>query len=209
MTIEQIKPTITPKGLAELAITHGALQKPNELEKLAEFVIGRPHKTVLEIGTCKGGTLWFWHHLPNNNTVVSVDMPNGEFGGGPTSDDRDKILNWVSDKQNTILVTGDSHKEETLTEVKEALAGELADILFIDGDHTYEGVKKDFEMYSPLVKNGGLIVLHDIVDHSESNPACQVEKFWQELTTTIYPMGIFWAIIDPARCWAGIGVMQW
>jgi hypothetical protein len=31
----------------------------------------------------------------------------------------------------------------------------MVDFLFIDGDHTYEGVKKDFEMYSPLVRREG------------------------------------------------------
>jgi len=45
------------------------------------------------------------------------------------------------------------------------LNGEPLDFLFIDGDHTYEGVKRDFEMYSPLVRNGGIIAFHDIVKH--------------------------------------------
>ena len=200
---------LTAKALAELAITHGALQKINELEKLAEFLLEKPHKVVLEIGTAKGGTLWFWHHLPNNETVISLDMPGGQFGGGPKDEDKEHIKNWIDENQNTILATGDSHKEETLAEIKEALAGEQPDILFIDGDHTYEGIKKDFEMYSPLVKNGGYIVFHDIVDHSQSNPACRVKQFWDELRTTIYPMGEFWEIIDPDKGWAGIGVMKW
>jgi hypothetical protein len=34
-------------------------------------------------------------------------------------------------------------------------------LLFIDGDHRYEGVRRDFEMYSPLVGAGGLIAFHD------------------------------------------------
>jgi predicted O-methyltransferase YrrM len=37
------------------------------------------------------------------------------------------------------------------------------DFLFIDADHSYEGVKKDFEMYSPLVRKGGIIAFHDII----------------------------------------------
>jgi hypothetical protein len=35
------------------------------------------------------------------------------------------------------------------------------DFLFIDGDHSYEGVKKDFELYSKLLSNNGVIILHD------------------------------------------------
>ena len=31
----------------------------------------------------------------------------------------------------------------------------------IDGDHTYEGVKADFERYAPLVRRGGVIIFDD------------------------------------------------
>jgi len=54
------------------------------------------------------------------------------------------------------------------------------DVLFIDGDHTYAGVKIDFELYSPLVRSGGLIALHDIVP-SESNKEIEVSRFWNEI----------------------------
>jgi hypothetical protein len=35
------------------------------------------------------------------------------------------------------------------------------DLLFIDGDHSYEGVKKDFELYSTILSNNGIIIIHD------------------------------------------------
>lgn len=35
------------------------------------------------------------------------------------------------------------------------------DFLFIDGDHSYEGVKTDFELYSKLLSNRGIIAIHD------------------------------------------------
>jgi hypothetical protein len=35
------------------------------------------------------------------------------------------------------------------------------DFLFIDGDHSYEGVKKDFDLYSKIISDNGTIVLHD------------------------------------------------
>jgi len=38
---------------------------------------------------------------------------------------------------------------------------DLIDLLFIDGDHHYEAVKKDFEQWSPYVKTGGIILIHD------------------------------------------------
>lgn len=42
------------------------------------------------------------------------------------------------------------------------------DFLFIDGDHTYEGVKKDFELYSTILNDNGIIVIHDTDESYES-----------------------------------------
>lgn len=50
------------------------------------------------------------------------------------------------------------------------------DILFIDGDHTYAGVKADYEKYEPYVVKGGLIILHDITNRRVGVPC-----FWKEI----------------------------
>jgi predicted O-methyltransferase YrrM len=64
--------------------------------------------------------------------------------------------------------------------VKALLGGQGLDYLFIDGDHTYEGVKCDFGMYGPMVRKGGLIAFHDI---AEGLPEMVggVPRFWQEV----------------------------
>ena len=36
--------------------------------------------------------------------------------------------------------------------------------LFLDGDHSHAGVRCDFEIYGPMVRKGGIIVFHDIVE---------------------------------------------
>jgi predicted O-methyltransferase YrrM len=58
------------------------------------------------------------------------------------------------------------------------LKGSEGDFLFIDGDHTYQGVKQDFQMYSPLVKKGGIVAFHDIVKQY----ACKNEKTTRTLS---------------------------
>ena len=59
------------------------------------------------------------------------------------------------------------------------------DFLFIDANHSYEGVKKDFEMYSPLVRKGGIIAFHDIIPDYYAKRgiklASGVYKFWNEV----------------------------
>lgn len=61
-----------------------------------------------------------------------------------------------------------------------ALEGRQVDFLMIDGDHSYEGVRQDFEMYHALVRNGGLIAFHDVAINPDV-PEYGVAKFWQEL----------------------------
>lgn len=70
------------------------------------------------------------------------------------------------------FVLGDSHDDNTLNTVSDREYG----ILLIDGDHRYEGVKKDFEMYAPLVRDTGIILMHDITNKNEG-----VKLFWKEL----------------------------
>ena len=41
------------------------------------------------------------------------------------------------------------------------------DVLFIDGDHSYEGVKTDFELYSKIMSDNGIIIIHDTDENYE------------------------------------------
>lgn len=43
------------------------------------------------------------------------------------------------------------------------------DLLFIDGDHTYEGVKSDFDLYSKIMSERGVIMIHDTDSSYESS----------------------------------------
>lgn len=81
------------------------------------------------------------------------------------------------------------------------------DFLFIDADHTYEGVKMDFEMYSQLVRKGGIIAFHDILPHDKRHDPdglVGVHRFWQEIKQTYKYVEI---INDKGQGWAGIGVV--
>ena len=97
----------------------------------------------------------------------------------------------------------DSHDPRTLEEVRRILGDEKVDFLFIDGDHTYEGVKRDFEMYSPLVKEGGIVAFHDICPHPPETK-CEVSKFWNEVKQKYRHVEI---VEDWNQKWAGIGVL--
>jgi predicted O-methyltransferase YrrM len=60
-----------------------------------------------------------------------------------------------------------------------ANAGEPLDFVFVDGDHTYEGLKTDWEGWSKLLKPGAVIALHD----SRSTPERQIDDAGSVLFT--------------------------
>lgn len=80
--------------------------------------------------------------------------------------------------QHLFLLRKNSHKPDTLAKIQEILKGRKLDLLFIDGDHSYAGVRKDFEMYMPLVRSGGLVAFHDI---AQDMPGIEVIKLWKEI----------------------------
>jgi predicted O-methyltransferase YrrM len=105
--------------------------------------------------------------------------------------------------QRLHLMRAHSHRSDTPDRVASALRGAPLDLLFIDGDHTYNGVKQDFEMYSPFVKSGGIVAFHDIVKHPPETEV-QVDRFWKEIKTEYRNREI---IEDPQQGWGGIGVL--
>jgi cephalosporin hydroxylase len=139
-------------------------------------------KVILEIGTARGGTLFLFSNIAHEEAIlISVDLYQ-------TIEKRILFRYIKKGKQKIYLIQGDSHSIETLRKIEEILKGRKVDFLFIDGDHSYEGVKRDFEMYSPLVRKGGIIAFHDIIPDyytrygiKTSTWAGEVYKFWNEI----------------------------
>jgi hypothetical protein len=140
-------------------------------------------ENVLEIGCYDGGTTIFLSNISNN--LITIDQPieprfdTFKYNVGDVTNYGSKLL---KSKTNFNYIGGNSHSNETFNNVKNLLGDKSLDLLFIDGDHTYEGVKKDFNEYSKLVKKGGLIALHDThrsIFHEQHG--CFVHNFWDEI----------------------------
>lgn len=134
-------------------------------------------KTVIEIGSFFGGTLWHWiNSNPSLQNIHTIDFPI------PKSDHRYYQMiecrnQWTlwTEGLNHYDIKDLSQKESVISKVKKNLNGELADFLFIDGSHEYKDVRMDFQNYYVFVREGGLIALHDIF-YSKG-----VSMFWEEL----------------------------
>lgn len=170
------------RKLAKIAITKkGAVQKINELSSLISLLKRRNLDTIVEIGTQKGGTLYLWCKIAGQNaTIISIDLPHGPFGGGYKLRDLKRFRKYKRGRQKLYFLRKDSHKQTTKEGVIKILKGRKIDLLMVDGDHSYKGVKKDWQLYSPLVKQNGLIVFHDILYHPKFRE-CQVDNLWKEV----------------------------
>ena len=194
--------------ITALAMSHGAAQKAPELEQLVKLLLKRQPRTVLEIGTMDGGTLSAWCQCATvDATVISVDLPGGEWGGGYGGDRAEHIRGFATGRQNLVLIQGDSHAPDIRDRVLWELDGRNIDFLFIDGDHSLAGVSNDFADYSTLVRQGGMIALHDIVDHTQERTV-QVAPLWANLKTRFRHVEI--TVAGHERSWGpwgGIGVI--
>jgi predicted O-methyltransferase YrrM len=200
----------TPEGNTAFLLSKKAefikpWQHREEIGRLAEIVYSAKPATILEIGTAAGGTLFLFASLsPPDALLVSVDLPFGMFGGGYPAWKIPLYKSFVREMQTIELIRGDSHSAETFEQLKGVLGGRTIDFMFIDGDHTYEGVKKDFESYSRLMSKDGIVAFHDIVPDRSEDPDHFVSVFWQEIKNDYRHEEI---IRDKDQSKLGIGVL--
>jgi autotransporter strand-loop-strand O-heptosyltransferase len=159
----------------------GMVQNHKEIFEAAEHFKSQGVKNFMEIGTDQGGSFAIWSKLSDDGIRISVDLPHGPFGRSDYDEyERDSYLQSLG--SNVTTIWGSSHDESIKQQVSDILKGEKLDFLFIDGDHTYEGVKQDYIMYKEFVRPGGWIAFHDIKDTEfHRNANCRVDQFWNEL----------------------------
>ena len=165
--------------LVDFSISHLlAMQKRQEAIALMKRIRRLAPSVLLEIGTAGGGSLvLLCSAAPANATLITVDLPR-RLGGYHWT----KVplyRSFARQHQKLHLVRGDSHADATFAEVCQHLRNRPVDFLLIDGDHRYEGARCDFQLYSPLVRPGGVIAFHDIRPHFR--PDIKVDLLWHEL----------------------------
>jgi hypothetical protein len=135
---------------------------------------------VVEIGTLDQSQKRFYEGLLGA-THIGIDI-NGSAQGRPD-------------------IVGDSRDPRTYAELQRRLDGRPIDLLFLDGNHTYDYVKFEFETYGALTLH--LIAFHDLFETQE--PGLEVGRFWLELMTKekLHPMLTFWAHNSSKTIWPG------
>ncbi len=137
-------------------------QYPNQFSKYLQLLSKLHITSYIEIGCRWGGTFVLTNeYLKRFNSIsksVAVDIIDSP------------VLYYCMENNETHFLKVNS----TSDEFKKYMKRNFFDLVFIDGDHSYQGVKNDYE----CSKNSGKVfVFHDII-----NDACPgVAYFWNEL----------------------------
>lgn len=148
---------------------HGAAQRVDELAAAIGRVVEIRPQVIVEIGCDRGGTLFCWRQICD--AVFGITLPENTHASGGQE-------GYPLTTHGATVLRGDSHDPTSLAWLREQLAGRPVDVLHIDGDHSYQGVGTDYAMYSPLVRAGGLVLVHDVFNHWDAR--CQVHEWWAE-----------------------------
>lgn len=147
--------------------TNAILQNQEEYLWYTKFSIGLKVERYLEIGSYKGDTFYsVIANAPTGSLGVSIDT-NVE----PSTE---TIRELDSLGYRLRVLQGDSKSEEMINYAK---SFGPYDLILIDGDHSYDGVKADWENYHYLAP---VVVIHDVMGR-DNEFTKDVYRFWQEL----------------------------
>ena len=169
---------------------------------LFSLVYGLRPQRYLEIGTFKGGSALLVCHamdMTDSNGAITCIDPNPKISPE----------NWQRIEHRTHLLQGLS--PQILTQAFED-AGGAFDFVLIDGDHSYQGVKRDAAGVLPFVADGAYLLFHDsffpeiaraLDEYALENRRSVIDfgTLTREVTTQQTPSG-------DAVNWGGLRMMQ-
>lgn len=193
----------------ELAqLVFGCQQRPVEICRFLEFMESRSPQFVCEIGVAAGGTHFLLREaIPSVKKIIGVEIALRPIVAK-------KLQRSCNKGKEEILIQGSaSCTQQTLSLVESNLQGRKLDLLFIDGDHGYDGVKADFEAYRHFLREGAIVAFHDIMPDyftrkGVKTDACSggVPIFWREVKNEF----LNWELVENSDQDAfGIGLLEY
>ncbi|HSC35891.1 MAG TPA: class I SAM-dependent methyltransferase [Thermodesulfobacteriota bacterium] len=157
--------------LSNSGFTHPVSVHPGVGEILYSLTRNLGPTIIVEIGSFIGySSICFAQAMEDNNQKEGIVYGIDLFQPHPKNplflkQDIDNPLQLAGENSKKaglghriVFMKGSSHElaKDLLSKI------DLIDILFIDGDHTYNGVLRDYNLYHAKVRKNGLIIFHDI-----------------------------------------------
>lgn len=135
------------------------------------------HLTGVEIGRAKGGS-----------TILIASAISGKLisiDNKPVNDDALIVALQNKNINNVTLIIGNSEEVEIDTMLNH-IGQSSIDFVFIDGNHSYRAAKKDFDIYSAIVRKGGIVMFHDMVkSRRNAENDIRLERLYDEITDSM------------------------
>jgi predicted O-methyltransferase YrrM len=175
-SIFEIFPDFSGKRIVLEHLTGKGIETPlDELAYLAITTAAKAPKTIFEIGTFRGRTaLNFALNSPENCIVYTLDLPSNEKNNAVSHASKDdKMIIKKSDPEIDYKGKDVEYKIKQIyadsTEFDFSPYYKTMDIVFIDGAHHYNAVKKDTENALRMVNHDGIIIWHDFAIYGDYN----------------------------------------
>lgn len=165
-------------ALAQQTFRSGAIQDPAEIGALLDMARTAGARRICEIGTASGATsLLLGRAIPEVDLLVGMDLHVY---------DRLRLRALLPREVKHRAIDGNSASRRSVGALARTLGLDYLDLLFIDGDHSWGGVRGDFLRYRRFVRPGGLIAFHDITPleaPARGRYVGDVPQFWDVVRT--------------------------
>ena len=132
------------------------IQFPQDIIAIQELIWKVKPDLIIETGIARGGSIIFSAsilELLGKGQVIGIDIDIRKHNR--------KEIEKHPLKKRIIMLEGSSLDEDILKKVKKLAQNKKRVLLFLDSFHTHEHVLKELELYSPLIKKGGYIIVFD------------------------------------------------
>jgi len=121
-------------------------------------------KAIVELGTHYGNSYFAFcqtiKELKLSTKAYAVDSWKGDEHAGFYGQE---VFNYVNKINNEHFSYFSNLIKATFDEARQYFENDSIDLLHIDGLHTYEAVKHDFESWLPKMSDQGVVIFHDTV----------------------------------------------
>lgn len=134
------------------------IQFPQDMIAIQEIIWNTKPDLIIETGIAHGGSLIYSAsilELIGKGKVLGIDIDIRKHN-------RIEIEKHIL-KKRIIMLEGSSLSEDIFKKVKKYAQNKKRILLFLDSFHTHDHVLKELEMYSPLIKKEGYIVVFDTI----------------------------------------------